>query len=179
MSVPIIGENKPTREWLQGKKILPADVKKEPKSGLYDRTVVGWDRFLEAFFVDHPKGLNAALVRALETFILTWVWKGKSAHTIELQTGEKDEDSVVINVEAVPDFTYNRDNVKSIDKLYLPYGEWKNAVADLKLNLSGSSYGDDIGKHEHLHWGGAVNVDEDPIFLHDEGSEAMNSVFGL
>ena len=178
--IPIIGSNKPSREWLRGKKILPAETKKEAPSGLDDKEIVGWDRFIDAFFKDHPRGLNARLMRGLEAFVLTWTWKGQGAHTIEIDTkGEgRDEDVQVVDCPGMPDFTYNRDGAKTIDQLFLPYGEWKNAVADLKLNLSGSSHGEEVGAHEHKHWGGPVNIDEEPIFLEDDASE-IEKVFGL
>lgn len=180
--IPIIGSNKPTRQFLidKGDGILPAQVKKENLSGLDDDTVVGWDKFLQAFFKDHPRGLNAMLVQALQSFILQWTFIGRSSHTMEVDLGgeEKDEDVQLVEVPGMPNFTYNRDNVKSIDKLFLKYGEWKAAVGDLKVNLAGSSHGEEIGKHEHKHWGGPVNVDDEPLFLND-GTEDLEKVFGL
>lgn len=180
--IPIIGSNKPTRQFLRdkGHGILPAYEAPARPSGVDDRQVIGWDRFLQAFFKDHPRGLNAKLIRALQTFILTWVWKGRDAHTIEIDLGgqDRDEDVQVIECEGTPDFTYNASGAKSIDELQLPYGEWCNAVADLKLNLSGSSHGDEIGAHEHKHWGGPVNVADEPIFLDDDAG-SIEAVFDL
>jgi len=178
--VPVIKTDKPTRQWLRDKKIVPAYVEPEKPSGLSDKQVIGWDRFLQAFSKDHPRGLNARLVPALQSFVLQWTFIGRGTHTIEVDMGgeERDEDIQTVECPGMPDFTYNREGVKSIQQLKLTYGEWKGAVGDLKLNLSGSSYGDEVGKHEHLHWGGPVDVGEEPIFL-DDDNEAINKVFDL
>lgn len=176
--IPIIGDNKPTRQWLLDKKIVPAHEPKPRPSGVSDAEVLSWDAFLDAFYKDRPRGLAPQKLVGLKAFILNWRWKGKDAHTMEIRNGPRDEDVVEIAIDEVPDFTYNPDGVKTIEELFMPYWKWTNAVADYRLNTEPSSYGEEVGKHEHKHWGGPVDVGEEPIFLRDD-AEDIEKVFGL
>ena len=130
-------------------------------SGLEYKDVVGWDRFLQAFFKDYDgDALNAQMIEGFKVFVITWKWKGGKAKKVEVKIGPKDEDVQEAEVPEVPDFTYNPDHKKSVYDLQIPYGSWLNALADYKLNLSGPSRPMTV-EQEQMRWGGPVDASRD------------------
>lgn len=135
---------------------------KEPRlSGLDFDVVIGFDRFLTAFFADYNKdALNGQMIESFKVFIMTWKWKGGKAKKVEVRVGPKDEDVQQAEVPEVPDFSYNPENKKSVYDLQLPYGTWLSALADYKLNLTGPSR-PMTAQQEQMRWGGPVDASRD------------------
>lgn len=143
-------------------------------SGLKDDEIIGWDRFLAAWFMDFDKeSLDGPSSEALKIFILTWVLKGKARATVEVRVGERDEDVEYHELEEVPPFSYNPEGKKTIEGISMTYGMWKNAVGDFKLNTQGASDPDLWGK-EQLQWGGPIDISQDVRPASTEGSEILS-----
>ena len=123
--------------------------------------MIGFDRFLVAFFADYDKGaLNGHMVEAFKIFVMTWKWKGGKAKKVEVRVGPKDEDVQEAEIPEVPDFSYNAAGKKSVYDLQLPYGTWLSALADYKLNLAGPSR-PITAQQEQMRWGGPVDASRD------------------
>lgn len=132
-------------------------------SGLTYESNVNFDKFLEAFFADYKKGaITGAQVEAFKVFIMTWKWKGGAAKKMEVQLNEEDAkgEPKIVDVPAVPDFSYNPDGKKSVHDLLMPYGAWLGAMADYKVNLAGPSR-KLTGQQEQMRWGGPVDASRD------------------
>lgn len=144
-------------------------------SGLRNSDVIGWDRFLAAWFVDFDKlSLDGPSTEALKIFILTWELKGKAKATVEMRVGERDEDVKYVELDEVPPFSYNPERKKVIEDLTMTYVMWKSAVGDFKLNTQGASDPELWGEAEKMQWGGPIDVSLDVKPISTRGTEIMN-----
>lgn len=166
------------------KEVVVATVFERRPSGLDDDAVIGWTRFLEAWFMDRaPGSLNQRLIKALENFIINWRLEGRGGYKVPITLRNPKNPEEIVEIEAQtekqPDFTYNPDRKKSIDDIHMPYRMWMDAVADLKFNLSGSSHGEVATKYEHLHWGGPVDITQDVPAADLDPDDPLDQMFDL
>lgn len=133
-----------------------------PASGVLDTEVIGWTKFIEAWFKDFsPKSLTPETIEVLKIFVLGWTLHGKSSMEVEVRVGEHDEDVEYQQLEEIPSFTYNPEGKKVIEDLFMTYYMWKSAVGDFKLNTQGASDPNLFGKKERLQWGGPIDMSQD------------------
>lgn len=170
------------REFL--KKIRPERGNdREFPSGLKLEDVIGWDKFLAAWHKDRaPGSLSVQYIQALKTFVLNWKITGSGGgYKVPLQVRNKATGEVMeIECETgdMPDFTYNHDGVKNIEDLFMTYQLWMDAVADLKLNLSGPSMGAGFEKYEAAVTGGVVDASSDVELPDLDGLDDIDRVLG-
>ena len=138
--------------------------------------VLSFDQFLAAWHKDRASGsLSPQYIEALKSLVLNWKLSGQDGFKVPVRVRNKvtgEEMEVECETDKMPDFTYNKNGVKNIDDLYLSYQDWMDAVADLKLNLSGPSRG--TAQSEMNNLGGTVDASEDVILPDLEGLEAID-----
>lgn len=163
------------KAWLRKHAPTRAEEKVFP-SGLKYTDVIGWDRFLAAWHLDRKEGsLTPAYIVALKLFVLQWKLEGQGGFDVPLQVRNKVTGEIMeipCTTDKMPDFTYNKDGVKNIEDLFLTYQQWMDAVADLKLNMSGPSHGS--AKYEMDSMGEVVDASEDVVLADLDGLEAIN-----
>jgi hypothetical protein len=173
------------KDVLRRKPIVQFSFTEKRPSGFTDEEPMTWDRFLAAWHMDRaPGSLNGSLIESLKVFILTWRLKGRGGYTIPINLRNPNDEHDVVTIECeteqLPDITYNPDGYTDIEQLVMPYRLWMDAVADLKYNLAGPSAGtEEAAKHEHLHWGGPVDVSKDINPIGMDPNDPMNKVFDL
>lgn len=144
-------------------------------SGLELRSVIGFDQFLAAWHQDRkPGSISGNLVHALKSFVLNWRLDGQGGYKVPLRVRNKEtgeEDEIVCTTDRMPDFTYNKRGVRNIEDLFMTYQEWMDAVADLKLNLSGPSAGAGFEQYEMAMMGGIVDASSDVVLPSMDGLE--------
>lgn len=150
-------------------------------SGLKNDAVIDWDQFIAAWQMDRaPGSMSPQLLQALETFILQWRLEGRGGFrtsiTVRNPRCPEQIEEIDVHTDKMPDITYNPDGVRDIRLIQMPYGKWMEAVGDLKVNLAGSSYGEEFGKYEHLHIGGPVDVSRDVRAVSLDPDDPMSQI---
>lgn len=154
------------------------DAQTPKPSGKTYADVMNYTQFLQAFFKDYNKeALTPRTMEMFELFVMMWKWKGSKASTMEVQTGEREDQVKEIPIPPVADFTYNPENKSSINDLLMPYGDWLNAMVDFKVNTMGPSRRITEAQ-ERERWGGPVDISRDakiPDIASEDALERMSN----
>lgn len=137
---------------------------------------LGFDQFIAAWHMDRASGsLSPQYIEALKTFVLNWKLSGQEGFKVPVRVRNKvtgEEMEIECETDKMPDFSYNKQGVRNIGDLYLTYQDWMDAVADLKLNLSGPSRG--TAQSEMNNMGGTVDASEDVVLPDLDGLDALD-----